>query len=113
VPKFRTLPIAVLASLAGGPAALADGGPDFYRIVGVAPGAVLALRETPSTEGRTLAELPAGSDRLRNLGCTGQATLAEWEAAAPAQRETLRQSRWCRVEAAGLTGWLPGANLAE
>lgn len=107
-------PILVLAFLlAILPSAGADGGPDHYRVVGVAPGASLILRAEPDPNAASLGTVPADARRLRNLGCQGGPSLLEWERMTPTQREAARLRRWCRVGWQGVDGWLPGVHLVE
>lgn len=90
-----------------------DGGPDYYRVSGVSPGSVLNLRAGPSVEAAVLARIPAGATGLRNLGCEGGLSFAEWSAATEAEREAGRRRRWCRVEYRGTEGWAAGWFLVE
>lgn len=72
------------------------GGPDTWKITGVPAGDTLAVRETPSPNGRLVAQFPDGTD-LRNLGC----------------RNT-RGQRWCQVEdSEHRRGWANGRYLRE
>ncbi|MCW5747555.1 MAG: MliC family protein [Alphaproteobacteria bacterium] len=88
-------------------------GPDYYRVSGIAVGGSLAIRSGPGVEHSRIGELPAGTDGLRNLGCQGGLTFAEWEKATPAEREAGRKRRWCRIESRGVTGWVAGWFLTE
>jgi hypothetical protein len=104
----------VLAALASGEAARAQaGGPDFYRVAGVAPGDVLNMRAEPNAGARRLAVIPADAANLRNLGCVGGLTFAQWEKASEQERRRGRAARWCKVEWRGQTGWVAGRYLAE
>jgi hypothetical protein len=102
------------ASLMGGPAAHAEAdGPDFYRVTGVSEGGVLNVRSGPGLEHPTIGSLAFDADGIRNLGCEGGPTFAEWQSAGPAEREAARKRRWCRIEHGGTTGWAAGWHLAE
>jgi hypothetical protein len=74
------------------------GGPDFWEVAGVEPGAQLNLRAEPSTRAQAMARFDDGAV-LRNLGCRMQGT-----------------QRWCQVEPAAtpnLKGWVSGRYLKE
>ena len=59
--------------------ATADG-PDHFAVTGVAEGHVLNLREGPAATTRKIGVIPHDGWGLRNLGCEGMPTFAEWEA---------------------------------
>jgi hypothetical protein len=88
-------------------------GPDFLRVTGVREGSVLNVRSGPGFDHPTVGSLSFDADGLRNLGCEGGPTFAEWEAASPAEREAARKRRWCRIEHAGTVGWAAGWHLGE
>ena len=92
--------------------ATADG-PDHYAVDGVAPGASLTVRAGPSAESDPIGEIPHDGRRLRNLGCQGGPTFAEWERMSESEREAARKQRWCKVAYRGLEGWVPGWLLRE
>lgn len=74
------------------------GGPDFWKVSGLAAGDELKLRAAPSTTAEVLGRFPAGT-LLRNQGCRMTGT-----------------QRWCAVEAhddAALKGWVSGRYLSE
>jgi hypothetical protein len=72
------------------------GGPDYWKVVGVADGERLNLRETPSAAARGVADLASGAV-VKNLGC----------------RNTRGQT-WCEVEdQARKRGWVKGRYLRE
>lgn len=80
------------------PADFADGlsgGPDWWRVEGLAPGDSLNLRAGPSTRSAVLARLQNG-DILRNLGCTMTGA-----------------TRWCRISSGLGRGWAAGRYLRE
>jgi uncharacterized protein YraI len=107
-------PLAWLVALAAiGQAAAEADGPDFYRVVGVAPHSALNMRAAPSTDARRIGAIPAGTDGLRNLGCKGGLSFAEWQKADEAAREAGRRARWCRIAFGGTEGWVAGRYLAE
>ena len=90
-----------------------DGGPDYLRVSGVSPGSALNLRAQPSIEAPIIGRMPANSDGLRNLGCSGGLSFAEYQNASAAERATGARRRWCRVEFRGTEGWAAGWYLVE
>jgi hypothetical protein len=90
-------------------------GPDHYRVTGVAAGDVLNLRAEPSAGAKKVAEIPADGNCLRNLGCRGGLTFAEFATLSQAERAERERAnpRWCKVEYQGSVGWVAGAYLAE
>jgi uncharacterized protein YraI len=112
-PSRLTLGIAV-ALLAVPPAARAEAdGPDYFRVTGVAADDVLNIRAAPSPRARILGAIPPDGNGIRNRGCRGGLSFAEWERASPAAREAADRRRWCRVTWRGMTGWVAGRFLAE
>lgn len=111
--KGRGLGIAAaLALTAAGALAEADG-PDWFRVTGVADGESLTLRAAPGPEAEILGALPPGAAGLRNLGCRGGMSYAEWAEASAAERAAAARERWCRVGWRGLEGWVAARFLAE
>ncbi len=88
-------------------------GPDFYRVTGVSAGGVLNVRAGPGLAHPTIGSLPYDADGIRNLGCEGGLTFAQWQAVTPAEREAGRKQRWCRIEHGDTVGWAAGWHLAE
>jgi len=88
-------------------------GPDYFRVTGVAENDVLNIRGAPEAGAAKLGEIPWNGDGIRNLGCQGGLSFAEWEAATEAERKAAAQTRWCRVSYDGVEGWAAGWFLAE
>lgn len=88
-------------------------GPDYFRVIGVAENDVLNIREAPEAGAAKLGEIPWNGDGIRNLGCQGGLSFAEWEVATEAERRAAAQTRWCRVSYDGVEGWAAGWFLAE
>jgi heat shock protein HslJ len=88
-------------------------GPDFLRVTGVAEGSVLNLRSGPGLGHPVIGSLPFDADGIRNLGCEGGPSFAQWQAASPQEREAARKRRWCRIEHGGTVGWAAGWHLGE
>jgi hypothetical protein len=83
----------------------------FWAVTGVAAGDVLHLRDVPSAESRSLANIPPNARGLRHLGCRrNQAALEVWMRMTAAQRQAA-QTLWCRVEYRGKEGWVAGRYL--
>lgn len=88
-------------------------GPDYFRVVGVAWNDVLNIRAEPTARSAKIGAIPPDGNGVRNHGCVGGLTYAEWEAATPAQREQARKKVWCRISYRGVEGWVAGWFLAE
>lgn len=74
-----------------------DGGPDYYKVKGVAAGQLLNVRSGASTDNAVVGRLENGAV-VKNLGCaTGAA------------------GRWCKISSTSpkLTGWVSGRYLVE
>lgn len=89
------------------------GGPDVFRVTGVAANSVLSIHEARDAGSAKIGEIPPNGDGIRNLGCQGGLSFAEWQAASEAERETAARSRWCRINYQGIEGWVAGRYLAE
>ena len=90
------LAIAAFISFTTG-GALAQMGPDYWRVHGVASNDTLNIRSGPSTSNRIVASAPNGAI-FRNLGCRGSGN-----------------SRWCHLETPDgrISGWAAGRYLQE
>ena len=88
-------------------------GPDYWAVVGVAPGDVLNMRADPTASSRIVGRIPAAATGLRNLGCRGVPTFEEWQRMSEAEKRRAARLRWCRVEFRGNTGWVAGRFLRE
>lgn len=110
----RAALIALFVFLISAPAAWSTAdGPDYLRVVDVSPGQRLHLRAAPDLAAPIVGRIPATTDGLRNLGCRGGLTFAEYQSASPAEREAGKRTRWCRVGHDGAVGWAAGWHLAE
>jgi hypothetical protein len=110
----RAALLLALAAMSRAPAALADAdGPDFFAVKGVAADDVLNLRASPSPHGEKIGEIPHDAHGLRNLGCEGLPSFAEWQAMTPHEREQSDRRYWCRVAYDGQEGWVAGRFLRE
>lgn len=88
-------------------------GPDYFAVDGVGPDDVLNVRSEPSPTAEKIGEIPSGTGGLINRGCEGGLSFAEWETASIAERAKAAESRWCRIEYNGMTGWVAGWYLKE
>lgn len=94
--------------------AIADAsGPDYFRVHGVTSQSALNIRARPSVRSARLGTIPPDATRLRNLGCVGEMSYEEWEAATPGERNAARQRVWCKVQYRTVEGWVAGRFLTE
>src|SRR5215470_9384699 len=76
----------------------AENPPHFWAVTGVAANDVLNLRDVPSADSKSLAQIPFNAHGLKHLGCRrNQPTLDLWVRMNAAQRRDA-QTQWCRVE---------------
>jgi SH3-like domain-containing protein len=80
----------MLAGAAFGAAPAVHAQAQYFRVVGVAPGAVLNIREQPDAEARLVATVPFRVRRIRGFGCT---------------TNTPTGRSWCRVKYGDTVGW--------
>ncbi len=107
---FATLSMSVFAA----PAFAEADGPDFWRVDGVSANDVLNVRTGPGPKFEKVGGLPANARAVKNLGCEGGLSFAEFEKMTPEQRAKA-PSAWCQIvhEQTGLTGWVSQRYLAE
>ncbi len=65
--------------------------PDTYRVVGVARGDMLNIRERPDPESDLIGQIPHDGRRIRGFGCTD---------------DTENGTAWCRVKHGAVVGWV-------
>lgn len=102
----------ILIAFATGAHAEADG-PDYFRVTGVRANDVLNLRAAPSATSAIRTAIPHDAYGLRNLGCRGEQSFAEWQRSSPEQRRVAANRRWRLIEYRGVTGWANGRFLSE
>ena len=102
---------AFLAGIAASSRAQTEDPPSFWAVTGVAANDVLHLRDVPSADSKSLAQIPHNARGLKHLGCRrNQPPMEQWARMSPAaRREALTQ--WCRVEYRGTEGWVAGRYL--
>ena len=107
--------VALVATLfaSAGPAFAEAEGPDMFRVAGIAPGHSLVLRSGPGLFYPVAGALPHNATGVRNLGCKGGLTFAEWQKASARERAASAEKRWCRVRRSGVTGWARAKYLRE
>lgn len=111
--------ITCLAILAGWSAFQTDvafaeaSGPDFFRVIGIAPSDVLNIRAEAGADHAKVGEIPPDADGMRNLGCAGGLNFAEWQNASEDERAAAMKRRWCKIDYAGVQGWVAARFLAE
>lgn len=111
-PLAMSRALVALLALAAPAHAEADG-PDYFRVTGLAEGDVLTLRALPDDGATRLGDISGTADGLRNLGCEGGLSFAEWQEASEAERAAAEQARWCRIRHGSVEGWVPARFLAE
>lgn len=92
-----------------------DGGPDHYKVRPGAKVASLQLHAEPKLTSKVLAQVPPQTTCLRNMGCQGGLTFAEFTnlSAADKKKKAAENPRWCKVDYEGTVGWMLGDLLAE
>lgn len=88
-------------------------GPDFWAVKGVKSGDVLNIRAEPSPTAKKVGTIPHDGRGLRNLGCQGLPTFAEWSKMNEAERQDAQAKKWCQIEFQGIRGWVAGRFLGE
>lgn len=111
--KFsRSIVGVMLAGLVTAVVAEADG-PDYFAVTGVAADDVLNVRAGPSARSQKTGEIPHDGRRVRNLGCQGAPSFAEWERMTESERKDSAKHHWCRISYEGTEGWVAGRYLRE
>jgi hypothetical protein len=104
--------VAAFTACTGSVFAAAEG-PDEFRVVGIPAGHSLALRSGPGLLYPISGALPANAGEVKNLGCKGGLTFAEWQRASARERAASVERRWCHVRHGNVTGWARVKNLHE
>jgi heat shock protein HslJ len=109
----RLAALAVVALLMAGSAGAEADGPDWFAVTGVSANDVLNIRAAPDAASQKVGAIPPDADGVKNLGCKGGLTFAEWEKATDAERKAAERKRWCRISYKGQEGWVAGSYLRE
>lgn len=88
-------------------------GPDYYAVTGVPADDVLNIHAEPSAKGEKVGKIPYNGHGVRNLGCKGGPTFAEWQKMSDNERERAAKRRWCKIRYNGTEGWVAGWFLTE
>lgn len=113
--RSGTASLALLLLLGAGaaPASADADGPDFWGLRADATPDELTMRVRPDLESPVLKHIPEDAEPLRNLGCTGVPSFAEWLDMSDSERRAAAEARWCRVRYQDVEGWVPGRALIE
>ncbi|MEM1047679.1 MAG: hypothetical protein AAGL24_16085 [Pseudomonadota bacterium] len=117
--------LALLIALASGKGAIAqaddpteiDDLPGFgiwgpaYRLHNVPNGQRLVLRRAPSRQADILGSLSRSASEILVLMCTPQIDPLTYEDASRESKHRLLAGGWCRIEHAGVEGYVPGVYL--
>jgi hypothetical protein len=106
--------ILVLAALFSSAVFAEADGPDYWRVTEVKANDILWMHAESVYSSKKIGKIPYDSACLKNLGCTGVISFAEFQKLSPAeQKKSAHASRWCKVEYKGIVGWVNGKFLAE
>ncbi|MEZ5818667.1 MAG: SH3 domain-containing protein [Hyphomicrobiaceae bacterium] len=112
--RIAPLLVSYLALVVSGAQASAEAdGPDAWRVTGVRAGDKLNMHAQASVRSRIILVIPHNATALKNGGCKGGPTFAEWQKMSAVERKRASRNRWCRVTFKGKTGWVAGRFLAE
>jgi len=94
-------------------APLADGPPVYLAVTGVRSDDVLHLRNDPSADSKSLADIPPDARGLRKIGCMRiQLSMDRYMYMSKEERRDA-QLPWCRVEYKGTQGWVAARYVTE
>lgn len=88
-------------------------GPDLWDVTGVRADDVLNLHADANVQSKIITGIPHDATGLKNLGCTGEPTFAEWQRMTEAERKQSTHARWCKVGYHAQQGWVAGRFLKE
>lgn len=114
-------PGAAFAADAAAPAAqaaaeetfVADGPPVFLAVIGVRSDDVLHLRDVPSADSKSLADIPPNTRGLKKIGCMRVQLSMDRYMYMSKEERVYAQAPWCRVEYKGLQGWVSARYVKE
>ncbi len=85
-------------------------GPDFYQIKGKVSA---QLFESKTEKSKLVVLVPPGTNGLKNKGCEGGPSFAEWQKMNAEEQAKSKESIWCQVEFFGRAGWVKNKYLKE
>ena len=88
-------------------------GPDYYAVTGVAADDVLNIRARPSAASAKIGQIPPDGRQLRNLGCQGGPSFAQWQTMDETERRQAARQRWCKISYQGIEGWVAARFVKE
>lgn len=109
----KVVATAVLLTISASQVLAEADGPDFFQVVNVNANDVLNIRSEASAHSQKIGQIAAFEDGIENLGCIGQMTYAEYEAASDSERAAGAHRGWCNVAYEGIEGWVAARFLAE
>lgn len=111
--RFKIVATAAFLAISASPVLAEADGPDFFRVVNVNANDVLNIRSEASAHSQKIGQIPATADGIQNLGCIGQMTYAEYEAASDVERAAGAHRGWCNIAYDGIDGWVAARYLGE
>jgi hypothetical protein len=112
-------PSAAPAAASAAPAAegaaepAADGPPVFLAVTGVKSDDVLHLRDVPSADSKSLADIPPNARGLKKVGCMRIQLSMDRYMYLSKQERNDAQAPWCRIEYQGKQGWVSARYVKE
>ncbi len=105
----------IVSALLTNTASAEEGGPDCFRVTGVAAGDTLNIHTQPHVKSRIVGEIARETDNIKNLGCKGGLSFNEYSTLSKAEREKIKKERprWCKIAFDGVEGWVYGRYLTE
>ncbi len=90
-----------------------DGPPVFLAVIGVRSDDVLHLRDVPSADSKSLADIPPNARGLKKIGCMRVQLSMDRYMYMSKQERNDAQAPWCRVEYKGMQGWVSARYVKE
>lgn len=92
---------------------VSDGPPVLLAVTGVRSDDVLHLRNDPSADSKSVADIPPNGRGLKKIGCMRvQLSMDRYMYMSKEERRDA-QLPWCRVEYKGLQGWVAARYVKE
>jgi hypothetical protein len=90
-----------------------DGPPVLLAVTGVRSDDVLHLRDVPSADSKSLADIPPNARGLKKIGCMRVQLSMDRYMYMSKEERNHAQAPWCRVEYKGLQGWVSARYVKE